>query len=173
MAKKYLGEPIKRKEDPEMLRGEADFTADLSFPNMAHMAILRSKYAHARINRIDASAAEKMPGVLAVVTAADLENKVMPLPCVWVPGGVESHFPSHPMGMPGAGFVLAKDKVRYIGDPVAVVVAESPYQAEDALQAIRVDYHPLPVVTSAEEAIKDGAPLLHDGVPKNLNAYIP
>lgn len=173
MAKKYLGEPIKRKEDPEMLRGEADFTADLSFPNMAHMAILRSKYAHARINRIDASAAEKMPGVLAVVTAADLENKVMPLPCVWVPGGVESHFPSHPMGMPGAGFVLAKDKVRYIGDPVAVVVAESPYQAEDALQAIRVDYHPLPVVTSAEEAIKDGAPLLHDEVPKNLNAYIP
>ncbi|MFM8319664.1 MAG: xanthine dehydrogenase family protein molybdopterin-binding subunit [Chloroflexota bacterium] len=173
MTKKYLGEPIKRKEDLEMLRGDADFTADLHLPGTLHMAILRSKYAHARITHIDTYAAEKMPGVVRVITSADLENKVMPLPCVWVPGGAESHFPSHPMGMPGAGFVLAKDRVRFTGDPVAVVVAETAYQAQDALQAIKVDYHPLPVVVSAEEAVKDGAPLLHDEVPNNLNAYIP
>ena len=75
--------------------------------------------------------------------------------------------------MPGAGNVLAKDKVRYIGDPVAVVVAETRYQAYDALEYIKVDYHPLPVVTDAEEALKEGAPLLHDEVPNNLNAISP
>lgn len=173
MTKNYLGEPIKRLEDPEMLRGDANFTADIQLPGMTYMAILRSKYAHARINHIDTRQAEKMPGVLIVLTSEDLDNKVMPLPCVWVPGGVESHFPSHPMGMPGAGFVLAKDKVRFIGDPVAVVVAENDYQAQDAVRTIKVDYTPLPVVTDAELAIKNGAPLLHDEVPNNLNAYIP
>ena len=168
-----LGSPIKRVEDPAFLRGEARFTADISLPGMLHMAILRSEYAHAHIKSIDTSAAAKMPGVVRVITAADIEGKMMPLPCVWIPGGVESHFPSHPLGVPGAGNVLAKDKVRYIGDPVAVVVAETRYQAYDALDAIRVDYHPLPVVIDAEEALKDGAPQLHDEVPHNLNAYIP
>lgn len=170
---KTLGARLKRKEDPEMLRGAAKFTADLTLPGMLHMAILRSEHGHARIKSIDTSAALKMPGVVRVMTAADLENKMMPLPCVWIPGGVESHFPSHPFGVPGAGNVLATDRVRYIGDPVAVVVAETRYQAHDALSAIKVDYHPLPVVVDAEEALKEGAPQLHDEVANNLNAYIP
>lgn len=172
-AGKILGARLKRKEDPEMLRGEAKFTADLTLPGMLHMAILRSEYGHARIKSIDISAALKMPGVVRVLTAADIENKMMPLPCVWIPGGVVSHFPSHPFGVPGAGNVLATDRVRYTGDPVAVVVAETRYQAYDALSAIRVDYHPLPVVVDAEEALKAGAPQLHDEVANNLNAYIP
>ena len=173
MTTKIFGTSIKRVEDPAMLRGEAKFIADISFPNMLHMAILRSSHAHARIRHIDTSLAEKMPGVVRIITAADIENKLMPLPCIWIPGGVESHFPSHPMGVPGAGYVLAKDKVRYIGDPVAVVVAETRYQAHDALEKIRVDYEPLPVVIDAELALKPDAPQLHDEVPSNLNAYCP
>jgi len=170
VAQKILGAPLKSREDPPMLRGEAQFTADIDLPNMLHAAILRSEYAHANIKGIDTSAAAKMPGVIRVITFADIENKLMPLPCVWIPGGVESHFPPHPYGLPGAGYPLASDRVRYIGDPVAVVVAETRYQAHDALEAIQVVYEPLPVVVDAEEALKDGAPLLHDAVPHNLNA---
>jgi carbon-monoxide dehydrogenase large subunit len=170
VAKRVLGAPIKRVEDPEFLRGDARFTADLHLPGMLHMAILRSDYAHARIKRIDTTAARKMPGVVRVITSADLEGKMMPLPCIWIPGGTESHFPSHPFGVPGAGPVLAKDKVRYIGDPVAVVVAETRFQAYDALTKIHVDYQPLTPVTLPQEALKEGAPQLHDEVPHNLNA---
>jgi aerobic carbon-monoxide dehydrogenase large subunit len=173
MTNKVLGTAVKRNEDVEFLRGDAKFTADISLPDMLHMAILRSRYAHAMIKNINTHEAEKMPGVVRVLTGAEIREKIMPLPCVWIPGGVESHFPSHPMGMPGAGYVLAVDKVRYIGDPVAVVVAETEYQAQDALKAIQVDYQPIPVVIDAEEAIKDGAPQLHSEVPNNLNAYIP
>ncbi len=173
MTEHVLGAPVRRKEDPDMLRGASRFTADMSMPGMLHMAILRSEHAHAHIRGIDTEAAARMPGVVRVITGADLAGKIMPLPCVWIPGGAESHFPSHPMGMPGAGSVLAIDKVRFAGDPVAAVVAETATQAHDALQAILVDYRPLPVVMDAEEAIQEGAPQLHDEVPNNLNAYIP
>src|SRR3990170_796512 len=124
MSKKIFGAPIKRREDPELLRGDGKFVADLTFPGMLHMAILRSVHGHATIKHIDTDEAKRMPGVVRVITAADL-GRMMPLPCIWIPGGVESHFPSHPMGLPGAGNVLATDKVRFIGDPVAVVVAET------------------------------------------------
>jgi len=103
MSNKILGTPVKRNEDVEFLRGEAKFTADLTLPGMLHMAILRSSYAHAMIKGIDTRDAEKMPGVVRVLTGADIKNKIMPLPCVWIPGGVESHFPSHPLDMPGLG----------------------------------------------------------------------
>ncbi|HKM54729.1 MAG TPA: hypothetical protein VJY33_15070, partial [Isosphaeraceae bacterium] len=118
MAGKYFGAALKRREDPRMLRGEAQFTADLTLPGMLHMAILRSPHGHARIKAIDTNAAAAMPGVVRVVTAADLDGKMNPMPCVWIPGGVVSHFPSHPMGIPGAGPVLATDRVRFIGDAV-------------------------------------------------------
>jgi aerobic carbon-monoxide dehydrogenase large subunit len=167
-----LGAPIKRREDPGFLRGEAKYVADLMLPNMLHMAILHSTHAHARIKSIDTSAAEAMPGVVRVFTGADTEH-IMPMPCVWVPAGVESHFPPHPSGtLPGAQTVLAKDLVRYIGDQVAVVVAETRQQAYAALPTIKVDYEPLPVVTNAEEALKEGAPQLHETVPNNRNTYL-
>lgn len=169
-----LGAPLKRVEDPPLLEGDAIFTADIVLPNMLHMAILRSEHAHALIKSIDTSMAEHQPGVVRVITAADVEGKIMPLPCVWIPGGVESHFPYHPFpGVPGAGGVLAKDKVRYIGDPVAVVVAETRSQAYDALEFIKVEYEALPIVTDPRDALKDGAPQLFEEVPNNLNAYIP
>lgn len=172
-ARKVLGAPLKGREDPALLRGEAKFIADINLPGMLHMAILRSEQAHAEITSLDTGAAEKMPGVVRVITAADLASKVMPLPCVWVPGGVESHFPSHPFGVPGGSVVLAGDRVRYIGDPVAVVVAETRTQADDALEAIQVTYRPLLAVMEAEAAYREGAPQLHAEVPRNLNAYIP
>jgi len=167
-----FGAPIKRREDPAFLRGEAKFTADLSLPGMLHMAILHSPHAHARIKSIDTSAAAQMPAVVRVFTGADLVGKMMPLPCIWKPGGVESRFPPHPYGLPGAQTALATDRVRYVGDWIAVVLAETREQAYEALSAIKVEYEPLPVVTTAEEALKEGAPQLHDTVPGNLCAHV-
>lgn len=171
-SQKILGRPIKGREDPALLKGDAKFIADIDLPGMLHMAILRSEYAHAEITSLDTSVAQKMPGVVRVITASDLGN-MMPLPCIWIPGGVESHFPVHPFGVPGGSIVLASDRVRYIGDLVAVVVAETQYQAYDALDAIQVSYNPLPVVVEAEAALQEDAPQLHAGIPSNLNAYIP
>jgi carbon-monoxide dehydrogenase large subunit len=171
MTQPTFGTPVKPREDPALLRGDARFTADMALPNMLHMALLRSEHGHARITGIDTARAQQMPGVVRVLTGADLADKLMPLPCIWIPGGVESHFPPHPYGVPGSGPVLAQGKVRYIGDPVAAVVAETAHQAHDALQSIRVDYELLPAVTEPKEALADGAPQLHDAVKNNLNAY--
>jgi carbon-monoxide dehydrogenase large subunit len=172
-AGRVLGAPIKCREDREMLLGEADFVADISLPGMAHMALLYSSRAHAQLTTIDTGAAERLPGVIRVVTARDIEGKIMRLPCVWIPGGVQSHFPAHPFGVPGGAVVLASDRVRYVGDPVAAVVAETAHQAADAIAAIQVSYRPLPVVLEADAALQEGAPQLHTEVPNNLNAYIP
>ncbi|MBL8132970.1 MAG: xanthine dehydrogenase family protein molybdopterin-binding subunit [Anaerolineae bacterium] len=171
MANKVFGKPIKRKEDPAFIQGAAPFVADMHLPGMAHMEILRSPHAHARIRSIDTSEAAKMPGVLKVISGHDLVGRMKPLPCVWIPGGVESHFPLHPQDIPGAGMPLQTDHVRFIGDGVAAVVAETRYQAMDALRAIRVEYDVLPAVITPEAALVENAPLLHDSVPGNLNAY--
>ena len=172
MATQLLGTPIKRREDPELLRGEAKFTADVNLPGMAHVAILHSTEAHAKIRGIDTTAAMKLPGMVRIFTGADLANKMMPMVCIWKPAGVESHFPPHPYGLPGAQTALATDRVRYVGEWVAAVVAETRQQAYDAVKAINVDYEPLPIVRSAEEALKAGAPQLHDSVPGNLCAHV-
>lgn len=166
-----IGAAIKAKEAPELLRGEAQFVADLTLPNMLHAAILHSACGHARLKKVDTAAAAAMPGVVRVFTGVDTAS-LMPLPVVWVPRDIESHFPPHPSGMmPGSQSVLATDRVRFVGDAVAVVVAETRQQAYDALEKIQVEYEPLPVVTDAEEALKPGAPQLHDTVPNNLMAH--
>ncbi|MFJ7205567.1 xanthine dehydrogenase family protein molybdopterin-binding subunit [Streptomyces sp. NPDC098789] len=165
-----LGQPIDSREDPRLLRGEAVYVADIDLPGTAHMAILGSEVAHAKILGIDTKAARQMPGVLKVATAADFTD-LMPLPCIWIPGGVESHFPPHPYGLPGSRPVLTGDAVRHVGDPIAVVVAETERQAVAALAAISVEYEPLPVVTRADDALAEDAPQLHEAVPGNLNAY--
>jgi aerobic carbon-monoxide dehydrogenase large subunit len=171
MANKILGTSVKRREDPELLRGEAKFTADITLPDTLHMAILHSSHAHALIKGIDVDAAEQMPGVVRIITGADTHS-ILPLPCIMNPSGAAAHFPPHPYGLPGAQTVLATDRVRYVGEFVAVVVAESRQQAYDALPAIQVDYEPLALVIDAEEALKPGAPQLHDTVPNNLNQYV-
>ena len=167
-----LGASVKRREDPEFLRGESKFTADVSLPGMTHVAILHSTEAHARIRGLDTTAAAKMPGVIRIFTGADLAGKMMPMVCIWKPADVESHFPPHPYGLPGAQTALATDRVRYFGEWVAAVVAETREQAYAARDAIKVDYEPLPAVTNAEEALKPGAPQLHETVPGNLCATV-
>jgi carbon-monoxide dehydrogenase large subunit len=129
-------------------------------PGMVHAAILRSTHAHARIRRIDTSRAAAAPGVLAVFTAADAENVLKPVPCLWLVPDTNLKI--------GTYRALAKDVVRYVGDAVAVVVAESPYQAHDALDLIAVDYEPLPAVVDPKKAAEPGAPQLHDVAPDNI-----
>ena len=172
MTTQIFGAPIKRREDPAFLRGDAKFTADIDLPGMAHVAILHSTRAHAKINRVNITMAAKMPGVVRIFTGKDIVEKMNPLVCIWKPAGVESHFPPHPYGVPGAQTALATDRVRYVGEWVAAVVAESRQQAHDAVSAIEVDYELLPVVTTAEDALKEGASQLHDSVPGNLCAHV-
>jgi carbon-monoxide dehydrogenase large subunit len=167
-----VGQSLKTRKTEALLTGDAKFIADMTMPGMAHAAILQSPHAHALIKSIDTSEAEAMPGVIRVFTAKDTEQ-VMPMPVIWVPPYTESHFLSHPSGIvPGSHRVFATDKVRFAGDQLAAVVAETRQQAYDALAKIKVDYEALPVVLDPEEALKEGAPLLHDSVPNNrmLNA---
>ena len=151
---------IRRREDPRLITGRAAYTDDIKLPGMLHAAILRSPYAHANITSIDAAAAKEQPGVAAVYTGADAEGALNGLPCAWLIPGSDLKTPAHP--------AIAKDKVRYVGDAVAVVVAESRYQAEDALEYVNVEYEPLDVVINPKDAAQDGAPQLHDDVENNV-----
>ena len=157
---RVFGSGIRRREDPRLITGTARYTDDITLPGMAHAAILRSPHGHARVKRIDTSRAKEAPGVVAVFTGADIEGVLKPIPCLWlVPNGElkAAPFPA-----------IAKDVVHFVGDAVAVVVAESPHQAHDALDSIDVDYEPLPAVVNPEKATKPGAPVLHDEAPGNI-----
>ena len=160
MTTRVFSSGIRRREDPRLITGRAAYTDDIKLPGMAHAAILRSPYAHASISSIDTSAAASQPGVIAVFTAEDTEGALNGLPCAWLIPGSDLKTPAHP--------AIAKDKVRYVGDAVAVVVAESRYEAEDALEHIAVEYEPMGAVISPKEAAQDGAPQLHDDVPNNI-----
>src|SRR3984957_1891977 len=141
---------LKRKEDARFIRGKGTYLDDLSLPGMLHGAILRSPFAHAKINSIDTSAALALPGVAAVVTAKDLET----LGLAWMP--TISY---------DTQAVLAGDKVRFQGQEVAFVIATDEYIARDALPLIQVDYDPLPVVVNARKALDSDAPLIRDDKP--------
>ncbi len=159
MSSRMFGSAIRRREDPRLISGSALYTDDITLPGMLYAAMLRSPYAHARINSIEAGGAKDSEGVVAVYTAADIEGELNPVPCAWLlPNAnlVVAEYPS-----------LAKEVVRYVGDIVAVVVAETRYQAYDALDLIEVEYDPLPAVTDPEESAKSGAPQLHKNVPGN------
>ncbi len=160
MTTRIFGSGIRRREDPRLITGRASYTDDIKLPGTLHAAILRSPYAHANIKSVDASGAASQPGVVAVYTGADTDGVLNPLPCAWLIPGSDLKTPAHPP--------VAKDKVRYVGDAVAVVVAESRYQAEDALEQIAVDYEPLDVVINPKAAAQDGAPQIHDDVPNNI-----
>src|SRR6266571_542857 len=160
MALDVLGSPVKRTEDPRFITGKGRYLDDIKLQNMAHMAILRSPYAHANIKSIDTTAARAMPGVIAVIVGADIPYN--PLPMAWPAGG--SSGIQNNVNMPR---VLATDSVKWTGEGVAAVIAETPEQAVDALEAIEVDWEPLPAVVDAEAAMKPGAPQLHDNAPNN------
>ncbi|MCB0155544.1 MAG: xanthine dehydrogenase family protein molybdopterin-binding subunit, partial [Anaerolineae bacterium] len=157
---KYVGNSIKRVEDPRFIQGQGGYVANLSLTNMAHLAIKRSPYAHAKIKSIDVSAAKALPGVIDVFVGQDLiDGGVGKLPCGWVVPNciVPTRWP------------LVPDKVRHVGDSVAAVVAEDPYTAADALDLIEVDYEPLPASLGAKATTQDGAPQVHDDVPNNIS----
>ena len=156
----YIGSRIKRKEDVRLLRGIGKYVGDIHRTGMAHAAILRSTHAHARIVKIDVAAALKLPGVVGVLTAADMPGlKTIPMRTGVIPGLERSQQTP-----------IATSKVRYVGDPVAVVVAENRYIAEDALELIEVEYAPLGAVTEARAGMQPGAPQLHDATPNNIAA---
>src|SRR5512139_1298546 len=152
--KKWVGRSMKRKEDLRLLCGRGNFMADIKLPNMKHAAILRSPYAHARILGLDIASALKAPGVVGILTGEDVAKMSQPFPV-----GVT---------IPPKYYSCAVDKVRFVGEPVAVVIAQDRYLAEDALDLIEVEYDPLPAVVDIEEAIQPGAPLLHEQIPNNI-----
>jgi carbon-monoxide dehydrogenase large subunit len=156
---KLVGKPIRRREDPKLMTGGGNFLDDIRLPGMAYAAILRSPVAHARITSIDTSRARSMPGVVGVFTGEDLAD-VNPLPCAWQAAGVDNNVATPRL--------LALGEVRQVGDPVAVVVAESVYQANDAVEAIDVDFEEFGIVVDSREAVKDGAPQLHENAPNNI-----
>jgi aerobic carbon-monoxide dehydrogenase large subunit len=152
IADRYVGSEVRRKEDPELLKGSARYTDDLSAPGMLWMHIVRSPFAHARIKGVDLSGALAMDGVVAAFSGNDFEW-AGPLLMAW-PVTEDINNPPH--------FPLAKDKARYQGDGVAVVIAESRAVAADAAEAVEVDYEPLDAAVDMEQALRDGAALVHD-----------
>ena len=161
MTTEVLGASVKRREDRRFITGRGRYLDDIKLPGMVHLAILRSPYAHANIRSVDTSAAKAMAGVLAVFTGADIPYN--PLPMAWPAGG--SAGLQNNVNTPR---VLATDSVKWTGEGVAAVVAETPEQAVDALAVIEVDYEPLPAVVDAEKATQPGAPQLHENAPNNV-----
>jgi len=150
LAAVWVGKKLKRKEDPRLIQGTSHYTDDLKLPRMLFCAFTRSPMAHAEIRAIRTDAARALPGVVGVFTAHDLTGLGM-VPCaIQMPG---LNLPPHP--------VLATERVRYVGEPVAAVVAENLYTARDAAEAIEVDYEPLPVVVNMEKALEKDSPVIH------------
>jgi CO/xanthine dehydrogenase Mo-binding subunit len=163
---RYFGSPVLRNEDAPLLTGKAMFVDDIDFPDMLHVAFLRSPHAHARIVKIDTTAAQNHDGVVAVYTADDLGAFWAPSPLVVPPPPIKDLVFNQRTQTP-----LARDVVRCVGEPVALVVANSRYVAEDALDAIVVDYDPLPVAAELEASAHVDAPMVHD-VPGNVAAEV-
>ena len=159
-----IGAAVRRKEDVRFLSGRGNYTDDINRPGQVHAFIKRADRPHAKINSIDTEAAAKAPGVLAVFTGADMaKEEIGGLPCGWQihnKDGSPMAEPPHP--------VIAVGKVRHVGDPVAVVIAESQQQAKDAAELLEVDYTDLPAVATLTEATAAGASLVHDDVPGNV-----
>jgi carbon-monoxide dehydrogenase large subunit len=166
---RYVGQPLRRKEDLRLITGRGRHVGDLKLPDMVHAAILRSTFAHADLTRIDASAARAMAGVLAVVTASDLEGKMRSFVeaarteiSQLLMDKVNPTLKSCPMP------VLAPGRVHWVGQPIAAVIATDRYVAEDALERVQVEYEPLPVVADPEAALAPDAPLLHPELGDNV-----
>ena len=152
---RLFGKAIKRREDPRFITGRGQYVDDVKLPGMTYAAFVRSPHPHARIKKVDAAAAKKLPGVLAVYTGVEMQ--VGGLPCGWMLPDIR--VPVRP--------VLAQGKVRYVGEPVAIVVAETPFAAKDGAEAVRVQYEALPGVADGKKAHAPGAPQLFDEIATN------
>ncbi len=167
MAESLIGKPLKRNEDLNLLTGRALFVDDVELPNMLHTAFLRSPHAHARIRSVDTSAALRQPGVAGVYTAEDLGDLERPTPLNVSPPPIEGLVFHQRTYEP-----MARGKVRFAGEILAMVVAESRYQAEDAVEAIRVEYEPLEVVVDVEQALRPETARVHEDLDSNLAAHV-
>lgn len=156
---KVIGAAVKRIEDPRLITGSGTYVDDMTLPRMAYAAVLRSNYAHARIKKIDVSKALRQQGVLKIITGSEITGLSKPIPSIPISKGMK-----HPVKYP-----LAVNKVLYVGDPVAVVAAESKYAAVDAAELIEVEYDPLPAVTDPEKAMEESSPVIHDEFGENIS----
>src|SRR2546421_5674002 len=158
-----VGARIHRREDPRLVRGQGRYSDDHLLAKTAFMVVVRSPHAHARVLSIDTAAASQAPGVVSVMTASDFTNVIggtMPVAPAFVP--LDARKPT-----PGR-FPIAETEVCYQGEPVAVVVAETPYQAADAAHLVAVEWDPLPAVVDIEKALEAGSPPAHDGATDNV-----
>ena len=155
----WVGRQFARKEDHRLTTGRGQYFGDIRVPGMLHLVFVRSAHAHARIKHIDTTAARKLPGVVAVVTGADIKEQIKPLPQPVVVPALPARYPTF--------WPLAVGKVKFHGEPVAAVVARDRYVAEDAAQLVEVEYETLTHVRNMEEALKPGAPVVHDGWADN------
>src|SRR5258708_12314465 len=158
---RLIGSAVKRVEDPRLIAGAATYIGDLSPTGMVHAEFVRSQYANAKINHIDASEALATPGVVAVFTGADVNDKINPLP-----GASHIEGANNPKRT-----ILADGTVRFMGEAIAVVVAESEEIARDAAASVIVDYTALPIAVDLDEPAKDRAPLLHTSPPPNTSFH--
>jgi carbon-monoxide dehydrogenase large subunit len=167
MSTRTFGEPVKRNEDRRLLTGQALFIDDIELPGLLHAAFLRSQVAHARILRIDVSGALQRPGVVAAYVADDLGDYWKPGPLLVPPPPIAGAIFHARTQVP-----LAKEKVRHVGEPLVIVIAESRYIAEDALDDIDVELETLPPVVDLEEALSAGSALVHDDLSSNVSAHV-
>jgi aerobic carbon-monoxide dehydrogenase large subunit len=167
MTTRFFGAPVKRNEDKKLLTGQALFIDDVELPGMLHAAFLRSQVAHARIKRIDVARVKQRAGVVAVYTADDFGAYWQPGPLLVVPPPIPGIVFNARTQVP-----LAKDKVRHVGEPIAIVVAENRYIAEDALDDILVDLEELPVVVDLEAALEKGTASVHDDLGSNVASHV-
>jgi carbon-monoxide dehydrogenase large subunit len=158
MTHRFVGQAMKRKEDPRLVTGTSTYVDDVVIPGMLHMAVTRSIHAHARIKQVDISRAQRLPGVVAVVTGPEVAAHCGPLPCVV----------SMPNLKNALRHLLAIDKVRFVGEPIAAVVAETKYIARDAADLIEIDYEPLPAVVDPEKAMDPSSPRLYEEFSDNI-----
>ena len=157
----YTGQAVRRFEDPRLLTGQGSYVDDIKLPGLLHAAVLRSLHAHANVRSVDASGASRLPGVVAVFTAADIQDLAVEIPTRTNTGADEFNPPRHP--------ILASDKVCYVGQAVAVVIAEDPYSAADALEQILVDYETLPAVIDPDQATEEAAIVVHSDLGSNVS----
>ncbi len=158
---KLVGTRVKRREDPRLITGHATYVDDIKLVGTLHMALRRSEYGHARILSVNTDAAKALPGVVAVLTAEDIEGVIATLPTV--PATPDAKLPPH--------YPLAQGKVRHVGDPIVAVIAESRYIARDAVDLIKIEFDELPAVTQLEESIKPDSPRVHDEFADNIGYY--
>src|SRR3712207_5827192 len=159
---KEVGKARKRKEDARLITGRTTWTDNMVLPGMLHLSVVRSPVAHARITGIDVSAAKESPGVVTVLTGRDLADEQGSIPCAW-PVTPDMKNPGHPS--------IAVDRVNHVGEAVAVIVARSRTAAADAVELVDVDYDLLPPVLDMEEAVREGADLVHDDLGTNTSYH--